>query len=244
MPSDTEGGLSAAEAQARRAYRVPDLLRSRLRVSARVRRDGGWRLIAARELVPGEDVAAALDSASSGFHAEGLHHLRTENREVEAAELVAMYAAWADTYPVCVLEDGLAEDDWAGWKLLKRELGGTLELMGDDLLVTNVERIQRGIDEDAANAVLIKPNQIGTLTETSAAVNLAYAAHWGAMVSHRSGGTVDSFVADLTVALATGQLKTSAPGCSERVENYTQLLRIEEYLGASAVYAGHKAFVT
>jgi len=154
--------------------------------------------------------------------------------------MVAMYADWARKYPFVVLEDGLAEDDWDGWKLLNRELGGKLELVGDDLFVTNVERIQRGIDENAANAVLIKLNQIGTLTETIAAVNLAYSANWGAMVSHRSGETVDSFIADLTVALGTGHLKTGAPCRGERLEKYNQLMRIEEYLGDSAVYAGVK----
>lgn len=192
---------------------------------------------------PGDDVVIALDPASSGFYEDGLYNLRTENRKVDAAEMVAMYADWAAKYPFLVLEDGLAEDDWEGWKLLNRELGGKLELVGDDLFVTNVERIQRGIDENAANAVLIKLNQIGTLTETVAAVHLAYGANWGAMVSHRSGETVDSFIADLTVALGTGHLKTGAPCRGERVEKYNQLMRIEEYLGESAVYAGRKAFV-
>ena len=192
---------------------------------------------------PGDDVVIALDPASSGFYEDGLYHLRTEGRKVDAAEMVAMYADWAAKYPFLVLEDGLAEDDWAGWKLLNAQLGGKLELVGDDLFVTNVERIQRGIDENAANAVLIKLNQIGTLTETVAAVNLAYGANWGAMVSHRSGETVDSFIADLTVALGTGHLKTGAPCRGERVEKYNQLMRIEEYLGESAVYAGRKAFV-
>ena len=154
-----------------------------------------------------------------------------------------MYADWVKKYPIAVLEDGLAEDDWAGWKLLNRELGDKIELVGDDLFVTNVERIARGIEEDVANAVLIKLNQIGSLTETNAAVRLAYDANWGAMVSHRSGETVDSFVADLTVALGTGHLKTGAPCRGERVEKYNQLMRIEEALGDSAVYAGRKAFV-
>jgi enolase len=192
---------------------------------------------------PGEDVVIALDPASSGFYEDGLYNLRTEKRKVSSAEMIAMYAEWAKKYPFVVLEDGLAEDDWDGWKSLNRELGGKLELVGDDLFVTNVERIQRGIDENAANAVLIKLNQIGTLTETIAAVNLAYSANWGAMVSHRSGETVDSFIADLTVALGTGHLKTGAPCRGERLEKYNQLMRIEEYLGASAVYAGRKAFV-
>ncbi len=192
---------------------------------------------------PGDDVMNALDPASSGFYEDGLYHLRTENRKVDAAEMVAMYAEWVAKYPIVVLEDGLAEDDWEGWKLLNRELGGKIELVGDDLFVTNVERIQRGIDENVANAVLIKLNQIWTLTETGAAVQLAYGANWGAMVSHRSGETVDSFIADLTVALGTGHLKTGAPCRGERVEKYNQLMRIEEYLGGSAVYAGRKAFV-
>ncbi|MGD9788184.1 MAG: phosphopyruvate hydratase [Sulfuricellaceae bacterium] len=192
---------------------------------------------------PGDDVAIALDPASSGFYEDGLYHLRTEGRKVEAAEMVAMYADWVAKYPIVVLEDGLAEDDWEGWKILNRELGDKIELVGDDIFVTNVARIQRGIDENIANAVLIKLNQIGSLSETVAAVRLAYGANWGAMVSHRSGETVDSFIADLTVALGTGHLKTGAPCRGERVEKYNQLMRIEEYLGDSAVYAGRKAFV-
>jgi enolase len=192
---------------------------------------------------PGEDVVLALDPASSGFFEDGLYHLRTEGRTVGAEEMVAMYAEWVKKYPIAVLEDGLAEDDWAGWKLLNRELGDKIELVGDDLFVTNVERIARGIEEGVANAVLIKLNQIGSLTETNAAVRLAYEANWGAMVSHRSGETVDSFIADLTVALGTGHLKTGAPCRGERVEKYNQLMRIEESLGESAVYAGRKAFV-
>jgi enolase len=192
---------------------------------------------------PGEDIVLALDPASSGFFEDGLYHLRTEGRRIDAAEMVSMYADWVKKYPIAVLEDGLAEDDWDGWKLLHRELGSKIELVGDDLFVTNVERIARGIEERVANAVLIKLNQIGTLTETNAAVKLAYGANWGAMVSHRSGETVDTFIADLTVALGTGHLKTGAPCRGERVEKYNQLLRIEEGLGESAVYAGRTAFV-
>ena len=142
-----------------------------------------------------------------------------------------------------MLEDGLAEDDWEGWRVLNRELGDRIELVGDDLFVTNVERIERGIREGVANAVLIKLNQIGTVTETVAAITMAHRADWGAMVSHRSGETVDSFIADLTVGLATGHLKTGAPCRGERVEKYNQLLRIEEDLGEAAVYAGRNAFV-
>ncbi len=201
------------------------------------------RAIEAAGYRPGEDVAIALDPASSGFYEEGLYHLRTESRRASSDEMVAMYADWVDRYPIAVLEDGLAEDDWGGWKALNRELGEKIELVGDDLFVTNVERIARGIREDVANAVLIKLNQIGTVTETVAAVEMARRAGWGAMVSHRSGETVDSFIADLTVGLATGHLKTGAPCRGERVEKYNQLLRIEESLGDAAVYAGRRAFV-
>jgi enolase 1/2/3 len=192
---------------------------------------------------PGKHVAIALDPASSGFYEDGRYNLRTESRKVTSKEMVAMYADWAKRYPLAVLEDGLAEDDWDGWKLLNREIGEKIELVGDDLFVTNVERIARGIREDAANAVLIKLNQIGTLTETVAAIEMARRAGWGSMVSHRSGETVDSFIADLTVGLGTGHLKTGAPCRGERVEKYNQLLRIEEGLGEAAVYAGHRAFV-
>lgn len=192
---------------------------------------------------PGEDVVLALDPASSGFFEDGLYHLRSENRKVTATELIGLYEEWVAQYPIAVLEDGLAEDDWEGWKLLNQRLGDRIELVGDDLFVTNVERIERGIRENVANAVLIKPNQVGTLTETRAAVDLAYRAGWGAMVSHRSGETVDSFIADLTVALGSGHLKTGAPCRGERVEKYNQLMRIEEKLGGDALYAGHTAFV-
>lgn len=192
---------------------------------------------------PGEDIVLALDPASSGFYEDGLYHLRTEGRKVSAEEMIAIYADWVKIYPIAVLEDGLAEDDWAGWKKLNEALGDRIELVGDDLFVTNVERIARGIHENVANAVLIKLNQIGSLTETVAAVQLAYDANWGAMVSHRSGETVDSFIADLTVALGTGHLKAGAPCRGERVEKYNQLMRIEESLGNSANYAGPKAFI-
>jgi len=157
--------------------------------------------------------------------------------------MVALYKEWVRIYPIRVIEDGLAEDDWEGWKLLNKTLGATTELVGDDLFVTNVKRIGRGIEEQAANAVLIKLNQIGTLTETIAAIEMARKAGWGAMVSHRSGETVDSFIADLTVAMGTGHLKTGAPCRGERVEKYNQLLRIEEELGSNAAFAGKKAFV-
>ncbi len=192
---------------------------------------------------PGEDIVLAIDGAVSGIYEEGLYNLRTEAKKVKAEEMVQMYAAWAKAYPIRVIEDGLAEDDWEGWKHLNATLGGTIELVGDDLFVTNVKRIAKGIAEQAANAVLIKLNQIGTVTETVAAIEMARKAGWGAMVSHRSGETVDSFISDLTVAMGTGHLKTGAPCRGERVEKYNQLLRIEEELGPRAVYAGREAFV-
>jgi enolase 1/2/3 len=191
---------------------------------------------------PGQDIAIALDPASSGFYEDGLYNLRTEGRKVTSAQMVEMYADWVQKYPIVSIEDGLAEDDWDGWKLLTKTLGGKIQLVGDDLFVTNVERIARGIAEKAANSVLIKLNQIGTLTETIDAIQMAFKAGWTAMVSHRSGETVDSFIADLTVAMGTGQLKTGAPCRSERVEKYNQLMRIEEELGDAAVYAGQNAF--
>ncbi len=192
---------------------------------------------------PGADIAIAMDPASSGFYENGKYNLRTEKRQVTSAEMVEIYAGFARKYPVVVLEDGLAEDDWEGWKLLNKKLGDKLELVGDDLFVTNVQRIAKGIKENCANAVLIKLNQIGTVTETVAAIEMARKAGWGAMVSHRSGETVDSFLADFTVAMGTGHLKTGAPCRGERVEKYNQLMRIEEELGAAAVYAGRNAFV-
>jgi len=192
---------------------------------------------------PGDQIAIALDPASSGFYEDGLYNLRTEGRKVTAAQMVDMYTDWVKKYPIVVLEDGLAEDDWEGWKLLTKKLGHKIELVGDDLFVTNVKRIAQGIAENVASAVLIKLNQIGTLTETIAAIQMAKGAGWGAMVSHRSGETVDSFIADFTVAMGTGHLKTGAPCRGERVEKYNQLMRIEEELGDAAIYAGRKAFV-
>jgi enolase len=192
---------------------------------------------------PGEQIAIALDPASSSFYEGEYYHLRTEGRKVTSNEMVEMYSEWIKKYPIIVIEDGLSEDDWNGWKLLNEKLGEKIELVGDDLFVTNVKRIERGIAENVANAVLIKLNQIGTLTETIAAIETARKAGWGAMVSHRSGETVDTFIADFTVAMGTGHLKTGAPCRGERVEKYNQLLRIEEELGDKAIYAGRKAFV-
>ncbi|HLO27290.1 MAG TPA: phosphopyruvate hydratase, partial [Geobacteraceae bacterium] len=153
---------------------------------------------------PGQQIAIAIDPATSGIYEDGMYYLRTEGRKISSAEMIELWAGWVEKYPIVVIEDGLAEDDWEGWKLLNQRLGDKVELVGDDLFVTNVERIARGISEKAANAVLIKLNQIGSLSETIAAIEMALKAGWGAMVSHRSGETVDSFIADLTVAMATG----------------------------------------
>ena len=187
---------------------------------------------------PGKKSQSLLIQLQAVSTRMGFYNLRTENRKASSLDMVRLYADWVEKYPIVVLEDGLAEDDWDGWIFLNQTLGEKIELVGDDLFVTNVERIARGIKENAANAVLIKLNQIGTLTETIAAIEMAYKANWGAMVSHRSGETVDSFIADLTVAMGTGHLKTGAPCRGERVEKYNQLMRIEEELGVAAVMPG------
>jgi enolase len=194
-------------------------------------------------LKPGADVGICLDPAASEFYEDGRYNLRTENRTCSSQEMVDYLQKLIDAYPICAIEDGLAEDDWDGWQVLNQRLGDSIELIGDDLFVTNVEYIKRGIQERSANAVLIKLNQIGTLTETIKAVEMCREAGWGACVSHRSGETVDSFIADMTVALDTGHLKTGAPCRGERVEKYNQLLRIEEALGSAANYAGKEGFI-
>ena len=192
---------------------------------------------------PGTDIGISLDPASSGFCHAGKYELKREGRSLLPEELTAYYRKLVDTYPIISIEDGLAEDDWAGWKLLNGELGSRIELIGDDIFVTSPELVKRGIYEGVANSVLIKLNQIGTVTETIATIDLARGAGWGTNVSHRSGETVDSFIADFVVATCAGKLKTGAPCRGERVEKYNQLLRIEEELGGRAVYAGRKAFV-
>jgi enolase len=199
---------------------------------------------------PGEDVALALDPATSSILVEGTgsgdvpgrYRLETEKRTLDTGELIDLWSTWVDRYPIVSLEDGLAEDDWSGWRALTARLGDRVQLVGDDLFVTNPLFIRRGIDERAANAVLIKLNQIGTLTETIGAIEMARAAGWGAMISHRSGETEDTTIADLSVAMGTGQLKSGAPSRSERVAKYNRLLRIEEALGSAARYAGRAAF--
>jgi enolase len=191
----------------------------------------------------GEQVAIALDPAASEFYEEetGLYNLRREGRKLSTDEMVAFWKNWVDQYPIVSIEDGLAQDDWEGWKLMVRELGDRLQIVGDDLLVTNPERVRRGIQESAANALLVKLNQIGTLTETIEAVELCHRNGWRAVTSHRSGETEDSTIADLAVALNMGQIKTGAPARSDRVAKYNQLLRIEEQLGDTARYAGWEA---
>jgi enolase len=198
---------------------------------------------------PGEDVAIALDPATTELVEEGSggdgettrYVLAKEGRTLESAELVDLWADWASRYPIVSIEDGLAEDDWLGWGQLTERLGDRVQLVGDDLLVTNTARIARGIELAAANAVLIKLNQIGTLTETIEAIDLARTAGWAAVVSHRSGETEDTTIADLVVGMGTGQIKTGAPSRSERVAKYNRLVRIEGELGDSARYPGRAA---
>ena len=193
--------------------------------------------------IPGEQIAIALDPASTELYGDGRYTLAREDRALTTAELVEFWADWADRYPIVSLEDGLAEDDWEGWSALTERLGERIQLVGDDLLVTNTERVARGIRERAANSILIKLNQIGTLTETIEAVELAQRAGWTAVISHRSGETEDTTIADLVVALNAGQIKTGSISRSERIAKYNRLLRIEEELGDAAEYAGTRAFV-
>ncbi|MEE9457298.1 MAG: phosphopyruvate hydratase [bacterium] len=192
--------------------------------------------IAAAGYSPGENVGVAIDAAASSFFGKGKYHL--DGAKLDAAAVVELYGRWLEAYPVISIEDGLAEDDWDGWRLLNEKLGDRVQLVGDDLFVTNLERLQRGIREGAANSILIKLNQIGTVTETVAAVELARRHGMSAVVSHRSGETEDTFIADFVVAVGTGQIKTGAPARSERVAKYNELLRIEEDLATSAQFAG------
>jgi len=192
---------------------------------------------------PGTDIGISLDPASSGFCHEGNYELRREGKTLAPKDLIRYYRTLVDIYPIISIEDGLAEDDWSGWNLLTKELGDRIELIGDDIFVTSPELVKRGIDEGVANSVLIKLNQIGTVTETLATIDIAKGSGWGINVSHRSGETIDSFIADFTVATSAGKLKTGAPCRGERVEKYNQLMRIEEELGSKAVYSGKGAFI-
>jgi len=191
---------------------------------------------------PGDDVALGLDVAATELFHDGQYVLEREGAHKSAAEMVAFYDSLVSSYPIISIEDGLSEDDWEGWKLLTERLGERVQLVGDDLFVTNVQRLQRGIDEDIANSILVKVNQIGTITETLDAVSLALSAGFGAVMSHRSGETEDTTIADLAVGTNVGQIKTGAPARSERVAKYNQLLRIEEELGVAAVYAGRTPY--
>jgi enolase len=191
---------------------------------------------------PGKDIYIALDPASSEFFEDGMYNLKGEGRKLTSAEIVDYYAELVEKYPIISIEDGMAEDDWEGWKLMTDKLGDKIQLMGDDLFVTNVERLKKGIDLGIGNSILIKLNQIGTLTETLDAIEMANRAGYTAVVSHRSGETEDATIADLAVALNTGQIKTGAPARSERVAKYNQLLRIEEELGEVAQFRGLNGF--
>ncbi|WP_206830287.1 phosphopyruvate hydratase [Alicyclobacillus fructus] len=192
---------------------------------------------------PGEEASIALDIASTELYKGGQYHFEGEGVTRSADELIHYYEGLLAKYPILSIEDGLAEDDWDGWKNLTAALGGKVQLVGDDLFVTNVERLKMGIDRGVGNSILVKVNQIGTLTETFAAVELAKKNRYTAIISHRSGESEDTTIADIAVALNTGQIKTGAPSRTDRVAKYNQLLRIEEELGAAAVYAGRGAFV-
>ncbi len=187
---------------------------------------------------PGGDVAIALDPASSEFYRDGKYELQGEGRSLDASALANLYEEWARRYPIVSIEDGMAEDDWDGWKHLTDALGARVQLVGDDLFVTNVARLKQGIDRGIANSILIKVNQIGTLTETLDAIDVARKAGYSAVISHRSGETEDTTIADLVVATGAGMIKTGAPARSERVAKYNRLLQIEAELGEAAVYAG------
>src|SRR5512146_661726 len=191
----------------------------------------------------GEQVAIALDPAASELYDEDrkVYVLRKEGKELTGEQMVAFWKSWVDQYPIVSIEDGLAQDDWESWELMVREMGDRIQIVGDDLLVTNPERVRRAIKEKAANALLVKLNQIGSLTETIEAVETCHRAGWRAVTSHRSGETEDATIADLCVALNTGQIKTGAPARSDRVAKYNQLLRIEAELGETAEYAGWNA---
>jgi len=193
---------------------------------------------------PGEQIAIALDPATTELYTDGTYSLAREERRLTGGEMIDFWADWAARYPVVSLEDGLAEDDWASWTQLVERLGDRLQIVGDDLLVTNTARLERAIRERAANSILVKLNQIGTLTETVEAVEMAQRAGWTAIISHRSGETEDTTIADLVVAMNSGQIKTGSVSRSERIAKYNRLLRIEEELGDAAVYAGPGAFAT
>lgn len=201
-----------------------------------------FEAVAAAGYQPGQQVAVALDAAASEFYADGKYALKGDNKEYDASGMVDYYARLLEKYPIVSIEDGLAEDDWEGWKQLTETLGKKVQLVGDDLFVTNPERLKRGIDSGIANSILIKVNQIGSLTETLETIAMAKAAGYTNVISHRSGETEDSTISDLAVATNAGQIKTGAPCRGERTAKYNQLLRIEEELGNQARFAGKAAF--
>ena len=191
---------------------------------------------------PGEDIALAMDVAASELRDGDTYNLKGEGKVLSTDEMINLYARLVETYPIISIEDGLDEEDWEGWKKLTERLGDKVQLVGDDLFVTNVERVSRGIAEKTGNSVLVKVNQIGSLTETLDTMDMAHRTGWTCMVSHRSGETEDVTIADLAVATNAGQIKSGAPARSDRVAKYNQLIRIEQELGDSAVYAGRNAF--
>jgi enolase len=192
--------------------------------------------------IPGKDCYIALDPASSEFFEDGKYILKKERTKLNSEKMAEYYVKWIDAYPIISIEDGMAEDDWTGWQKLTKKTGNKVQLVGDDLYVTNVERLQKGIETKASNSILIKLNQIGTLSETLDAINMAKEAGWTAVVSHRSGETEDTTIADLVVGSSTGMIKAGAPCRSERTAKYNRLMRIEEELGKAAIYAGKQAF--
>jgi enolase len=192
---------------------------------------------------PGEDISIAIDAAASEIFEDGKYHLKTENKILSSSEMVDFYAGWVEKYPIASIEDGLAEDDWDGYKLLTDKIGKRTQLVGDDLFVTNVKRLQKGIEMKVCNSILIKLNQIGTVSETIDAIKMARSNKFTSVVSHRSGETEDTTIADFVVGLGTGQIKTGSLCRSERIAKYNQLLRIEEELGDKARYAGHNSLL-
>jgi enolase len=192
--------------------------------------------------VAGKDIYLGLDVASSEFYKDGTYTLASEGKSFDSAGFIDYLAAWVDQYPIISIEDGMDESDWDGWKLMTDKLGDKIQLVGDDLFVTNTKILQEGIDKGIANSILIKFNQIGTLTETLNSIQMAHDANYSAVVSHRSGETEDTTIADLVVATATGQIKTGSLSRSDRVAKYNQLMRIEDQLGSDAKYAGFGAF--
>jgi enolase len=191
---------------------------------------------------PGVDIFLGLDAAASEYYADGIYDLASESKTYTSEQMADFFVDWVEKYPIISIEDGFDENDWDGWKLLTEKLGGKIQLVGDDLFVTNPKILKQGIDKDIANSILIKVNQIGTLTETLAAIDMAHAAGYTAVMSHRSGETEDTTIADLAVATGTGQIKTGSLSRSDRVAKYNRLMKIEEELGELAVYAGHSAF--